>query len=137
MLFYLKVQKVSTLRTECEKSIFHLAKRGEGIYQNSKMFDGFFCHKIYHRLNYFLNSILLIPNRSYSEHTRNYFRKERTQKFASIKLENRLHEIIKILFTRKIKFRKIWNFHSHTIFSSFVDILAFLNHCIFYNLIVR
>ena len=33
--------------------------------------------------------------------------KKISQKFSSIKIENRLHEIIKILFTGKKKFRKI------------------------------
>ena len=75
---------------------------GEVFYQNGKMLDGYFFQKIYYCLNYFSNPILLILNRSYPEHTRNYFRNENI-----IKIENRLHEITKILFPRKIKFRKI------------------------------
>ena len=35
------------------------------------------------------------------------FEKKISETFASIKIENRLHEILKILFTRKIKFQKI------------------------------
>ena len=52
--------------------------------------------------------------------------KKIAQKFASTIIENRLHKIIKILLTKKIKFRIIENIHSYTIFSSFVnDILIY------------
>ena len=60
-----------------------------------------------------------------------------SQIFASIKIENVLHNIIKIPLTRKIKFQKIQEIHSYSNLSLFVDVLYFLNHCIFYNLTVR
>ena len=63
--------------------------QGGRFYQNVRWV---FFHKMYYRLNYSSNPIGLVPNRSYSEHTRNYFRKENIRKFASIKIEIRLHK---------------------------------------------
>ena len=62
-----------------------------------------------------------------SEHELFRTHKELLSKRKYQKNCKQMHEIIKILYTRKIKFRKIWNVHSCTIFSSIIEILAFLN----------
>ena len=79
---------------------------GEVFYQNGKILDGYFFRKYILSFKLFFKSDT-VNSKQELLRTRNYFRKENIKKIVPIKVENRLHEIIKILFTRKIKFRKI------------------------------